>query len=763
MNAHIDSNDPSFSKVPVPVSPATVPAHPGYGAVGFPGGNPDASGDLRANFFKYLGLLLKHKWLAAISVGSALVLGFIATLLMTPLYTGVTTIQIDREAAKVVNVQAQQGVSGNDDPQFYETQYQLLRSRSLAERVAANLALADDADFLRGGSLSPWGRFMGMISARPSLPSSVMDRQKIAVARVMGGLMIRPVPMSRLVEISYVSPNPDWAAKIANAVADNFVGATLDRRYSATSYARQFLEDRLQQLKTKLEESEKAEVAYAQKEGIVSVDESKTEAGSNYDALSKALAAAEADRIRTEQLWVQAQTTDSMGLPQILNDAAIQAARGRQAQLEADYQDKLNVMKPAFPEMVQLRAQITTIERQIKHQVDLIKQSIRSQYEASKEQQAAILAQIDKLKDTVLDQRGRSIQYKLLQREVDTNRALYDGLLQQYKEVGISGAVGTNNVSVVDRAERPGGPTSPRLGVNLLIALVLGLGAAAASILVVELLDDTFKSPEEVEETLGLTVLGVTPVTDLSSEEALKDPSSALSEAYRSLRTALQFSTSDGTPKNLLVTSSRPSEGKSTTSLSLARQFAQLGQRVLLVDADLRNPSLHHVLSLDNSVGLSNYLAGAIEPEEGVQTLKDPDIDLIASGPLPPNPAELLAGPRLSALLAAAEEIYDIVIIDGPPVMGLADAPLLSSLVSGTLVVIEAGETRKGIVRAAMKRLHFARARVLGVLLNKFDSRKAGYTYGYGYGYGGADYYGYGARVAPEALPAAEAPKVDAS
>src|SRR5262249_8835970 len=330
-------------------------------------------------------------------------------------------------------------------------------------------------------------------------------------------------------------------------------------------------------------------------------------------------------------------------------------------------------------------------------------------------------------------------------------RTLYDGLLQQYKDAGVAGAVGTNNISIVDRAQLPGGPFSPNLKKSLLKWLGLGLVAAVFAIMLLELLDDTFKSPEEIEEMLGLVVLGIIPFSETNVLMNMTG-SSPLGEAFRSFRTALQFSTDQGAPKSIAVTSAKPGEGKSTTALALAVNFAQLGMNVLLIDADLRNPSQHRNLKRPNLVGLANYLAGGAAPEDTLQEAGVDGLSFMSSGALPPNPAELLAGPKMISFLSSASEKFDTIIIDCPPVLGLADAPLLASMASGTLLVVAAGETRPGRVQTALKRLHFARARMVGALINKCDLRAHfGYGYGYGYGYGPAalEYYGYGQNNKP--------------
>lgn len=717
-----------------------------------PYGADESASHYRKLFFACLGLVLKYRWLILGTCSVALVIGLIATYTATPIYRATTVIQIDREAPKVIKIDVpSQDSRPGEILRFYQTQYDLLKSRSLAELVASNLDLAAAPDFLHPPSTSAWAKLRRMIAPPTTADNRDLAQRKAAAAgMVQGGLTIAPVINSSLVKISFDSPSPVWAKRIADGAADSFIASNLDRRYGATAYARNFLKERLDELKLKLEESEKALVAYAeQKEIIGSPDGKQSLVDSDLAALNGALQKAVTDRINAQQHWEQARESTGLGLPQILNDGAIQALRSKRATLATDYQEKLATFKPAYPDMRRLKAQIDQIDAEINSAVSVIKQSLKARYDAAIEEENLLKKKIDEAKRGVLDTRNKQIEYNILKREADTNRTLYDGLLQQYKDVGIAGAIGTNNVAVIDRAIMPGAPFKPNLTQNMLIALVLGLIAAALAIVVFEILDDTFKSPEEVEEQLGLAVLGIIPFTDGDVlTDITEQPGSPLAEAYRSFRTALQFSTDKGTPKSVLVTSARPGEGKSTTALALAINFAQLGMRVLLVDADLRNPSQHRNLKRDNSVGLANYLAGAAAPGNLFQETAINGLYFMASGPLPPNPAELLAGPKMLSLLSAAGEKFDAVIIDSPPIMGLADSPLLSSISAGTLLVMATGDTRRGVVRAALKRLHFARAHIVGAVMNKFDFRTAsygyGYAYGYGYGYGALEHYGYG-------------------
>ncbi len=716
------------------------------------------------NLLDYWTILVKRRWTV---LGLALLVvfaSFVNTLLTTPIFRAGATIQIDRETLNVVNVEGVTPQGATNDWEFYETQYQLLRSRSLAERVASQLRLGSDPSMRQQAQPSPWSALLGSLfggqkkvdPAKAATAAKVEDDRNYAGA-ISGGLTIEPVRDSRLVNILFDSPDPQFAARAANAVAESFIATNLERRFDASSYAKGYLEDRLAQLKQKLEDSEKELVAFAQKEQILSATSNQTLIEQNLGELNSAVGQAQGARIRAEARWRQAQATLGGALPaDMLEGSNIRPLQDRRSTLQGAYQEKLRLYKPEYPEMKQLQAQIAEIDRQILAEIDSIKASVKAEYDAALTQETLLREQLNELKTETLDLQNRSIQYNILNREVATNRELYDGLLQRYKEIGVAGGVSSNNVSIVDRAQVPSGAYKPDLRRNLMIGLLLGLLLGVLLALLLEYLDDTVKTPEDIEKKLRLVHLGVIPKLgkDITPAAALTDVRSGFAEAYRSVRTALQFSTESGVPSVLVITSTQPGEGKSTTAKSLARNFALLGKRVLLVDADLRNPSLHRVFELDNTMGLSNCLSGAAKPGQCIHRVDQAGISVMLSGPLPPNPAELLAGPRMISLLTQASERFDQIIIDAPPVLGLADAPILGNLAKGTLLVVEAGRTRVGAVHTTIKRLLSARTRLLGAVLTKFDAKSAGYGYGYGgYGYSNYQYYSYGGS-APKKLTA---------
>jgi capsular exopolysaccharide synthesis family protein len=580
-----------------------------------------------------------------------------------------------------------------------------------------------------------------------------------------GGLGVYPVRDSRLVRISFDSSDPALSARVANAFADNFIASNLQRRFDASGYARRFLEDQLAALKAKLEDSERQLVAYATQQQIIQI----SEGGSGKDAappqslaamdlggLNSALTAAKANLVTATQRYRAAMAAPGLAAPDVLADPTIQQLRQDQVKLAVQYNEQLKIYKPDYPDMVQLKQQLDDTTRQLSAAADTIRRSLRTQYDAAQAQVNQLQGEVDQQKTNVLDERNREIQYNILQREVDSTRTLYEGLLDRYKQIGVAGGITTNNISVVDRARTPGAPSRPQPMHNLAIAGLSGLALGVVLAFLLETMDQAVRKPADVESKLGLPVLGSVPLLEKGVQpmEALADLRSPFSEAYHSIRSNLAFSTKDGAPKVLSVTSARPEEGKSTTAFALAQGFARAGMRVLLVDLDLRNPSQHKIIGADNRVGASNLLTGAVRLQGAVQPTDWPNLFLIPSGPLPPSPAELLIGPRLVAFTKEATEHFDIVILDGPPVMGLADAPLIASVATGAVLTIEAGRTSRAQARAAIKRLRVGDARLFGAILTKFDSRKTAYGYGYAYAYDYEYNYAYG-RKEPEAEPAA--------
>ncbi|WP_084250882.1 GumC family protein [Sphingomonas pruni] len=720
---------------------------------GSPAGNRDRDSRLALEHFlqqqdtesplrQYLQVLLRQRWIVLAIVTAGVLAAVFINATTVKLYRSTGSIEIAREATRVVNDGDTEPKTNVGGMEFYQTQYGLLRSRALAEQTVASLHLADSRAFLYG--------YTGHRGAAEAVVSDPQRRELMAARLVMSHLTIEPIRGSSLVQVSFDSPDPNLSAAVVNAIAKNFIASSLNRRFQATAYARQFLQQRIETTRQKLEASERALVDYASQQRIINFEAPSS--GKNDDqsngvsvestdlrTLNDALNTARIDRAQAQARYQQAARSGGLNAPESLQDSTIVTLRSQRAQLQSDYQRLSAQFRSDYPQMVALRQQITELDKQLAKQGSIVLDSLRANYQAAAQRQSELQAQVNGLKSSVIDLRGRSVQYNTLQRDADTNRALYDALLQRYKEVGIAGGVGTNNVSVVDMALPASNPITPRTLMNLLIGLVLGIMIGGAVAFILEQLDESIIAPHDLERKLGVPLLGSVPrVPDSDvSIDLLEDNKTPLAEAYLSLQTALRLTTSKGAPRVLFVTSSRPSEGKSTTAMAVARNFASLGKKTILIDADLRNPSVHKMLGFANSGGLTNILAGATDLGTYIRKGPIERLSIMSSGPIPPNPAELLAGPNLAHTFELLKEAgYEHIVVDGPPVLGLADAPLIASYAEATMFVIAARNTHTRTARVSLRRLADVHANILGAVLTKFDAKKIGYDYGYNYDYG---------------------------
>lgn len=692
---------------------------------------------------QYLRIAMRWRYVILGMVTACVLVGLVITLLMTPKYTAVSTIEISRESNQVTNFQGVERETSIADQEFYQTQYGLLQSRSLSERVAVQLRLVDDPEFYKLFGVTRDEPAFALTNGRyPAAGRAV--RQRIAGEVLRKNLSITPARLSRLVDIRFTSPDAAFSAKIANSWSDAFIQTNLERKVQATSYGRNLLQRQLAQQKERLDESQRQLVSYASQERIINLPAQSNADGSTAErsivaddlaSLNTALSQATAERIAAEARYREGGRAGASS--EALRNQAINTLRQRRAEYAAEYQKLLTQFEPEYPAAKALKSQIDQLDRSIASEERRVTGSIETDYRGAVERERALQARVEQLKGSYLDLRRRSIQYNIYQQEVDTNRALYEGLLQRFKEIGVAGGVGVNNVSVVDQADVPQKPSSPRLLINLAIALLAGLGLGAALAFALEQMDEAIADPAEVERRLGLPLLGSVPkVEGVTPKEALLDRKSDLVDAYLAIQTNLAFTTEHGVPRSLSVTSTRPAEGKSTTALALATMLARSGKRVILVDGDMRSPSVHHLGGVSHDHGLSNFLAGQDDVAPLTFDMNDLGFTAMSAGPIPPNAAELLTGNRLSLLIERLHEHFDHVVIDSPPVMGLADAPLIASRVEGVVYAVESHGIRSTLVKTALARLASANAHIFGGVLTKFEARKAHYGYGYEYGYG---------------------------
>lgn len=651
-------------------------------------------------------------------------IGIAVALLETPLYRATVRIQIDRQAARIVE---SGGVSPLDasDSESLRTQHEVLRSRALAERVAS--AEASNASRISGPPSASLSRivltWLGASHSSAPAPADRQSHAQQAAVALAAHVLVRPVPGSRLVDIAFTDPSPERAARIANAFAEAYISHASDKRQKSSSYARAFLDDQSRQLQARLRESETAQLKFAEENQIIILGEKSTVAESNLAAANALLSASISERMRNEQVWRQVDSHKGIDLPQFLSNGVIQHLRAARKALETEYQEKAGTFRPSYPAMLEITAKLKEIDRQIAAEVRTIKASLKAAYEAALQHETETRTHIATLRAELLELQRHLIEYNGLKREADTTRSLYNGLLQRLREVEVAGAVAANSVFIVDRAEVPGTPASPGLSRAIPLWLGLGLAAGLAAAYLVELFDNKFRTPEQLARISSLATIATIPKVGRRGSATTEPilPHSPMSDAYHSLCHSWQFASILRSRGTVLIASAGPSEGRSTTALAIARSMAAVGAKVLLIDADLRHPTLHTMLKLENNLGLNDCLMGRCAPLEAMQTTDIRTLVFMASGSVTPSASALVASSQLHALLSAAREAFDITIIDAPPLLGSTEARQLASAATATIVVARAGRVSAAELRRALYELRIAQAVVIGTVLTMVD------------------------------------------
>jgi len=687
-----------------------------------------------------LGVWRRNRWLILGIVVFALVAAVIVTLLQTPRYTAVASVQIDDQGQQVLGEEFDQQsevTPGGQAELFLNTQLEILRSRNLAQRVMRKLQLEGNERFYAAMGVSP-----------PDPDISRTERREMVLELLQTDMSAFLPRNTRIARIGFTSTDPQMSARIANAFAEEFIQANLQRRFDGSAYARNFTSERLEEARVRLETSERELNAYARQAGLIRGRNSGSGDGDKDSAMGSSVTVsslmqvneaanqAEAARIAAEGRWRTEQSTPVFSSRAVLENPTVQALMTRRAELEGQLEVARARYLPDHPQVKQGETELKEIRQQLNGVAASVRNSIRSDYAAAAAAEQRLREQVRKLKGDTLAEQDRSVRYNTLAREADTNRSIYEGLLQRYRELNASAGVSSSNLSVIDVADPPLEPASPSLPLNLAVALASGILRAGVAALLRDQLDDTVRVPDDLEDKLGLPRLGVIPDSEGDEpSETLADPTSPVAEAYGSLRGVLLYATRSGLPRLLQVTSAQPAEGKSTSAYAIASGYARQGRKVLLVDADLRRPSVHRVAGVENRRGLSSLLVSDDPASSAIVPSVEPNFSVLPSGPIPPSPTELLTAPRMAALLEELAGTHEVVVIDSPPVLGLADAPALAALVDGVVFVVEAQRGRRGALKTALRRLKAVDATLLGAVLTKFDAVKAGG--------GAADYYCY--------------------
>jgi capsular exopolysaccharide synthesis family protein len=691
-------------------------------------------GIIRIDFWTIIHAVKKWWWFVILITAMIVAFTALAVFRMTPVYMATSVLEIKQKERQIFN--ASEVENFIVDNEFFDTQVELLKSGTLAENIVDSLNLVSDVDFV--------GIEADSRDARRRLVTETFSRR----------LKISPVGRSRLIRVSFEHTNPGTAARVANAVADTFISFNMERKYNATSYARDFIEERLRTTKKVLEKSERDLVAYASENELVTVRDAQGNVTPGYlntsalISLDAELTSAQTRRSEYEQRYKLA--LKKPNITEVMESKAILDLKGQRLLLNSEYMEKLTIYKPEFPDMLELQSRIDFMTAQIEGETQHIKSVVISdlelQYQVALKGEKDLRARVNVMKASIADIRDKSIDYNILKREVDTNRTQYDALLQRLKEVSVSDEIGSNLISLVDHAKKPTRPFKPNKLLALLLAAVAGTALGSGLVFAIELIDDRIKSPDDIKNKLKTTVMGVIPrIQSKLVLNMLEDPQAGVAEAYSSLRTNLQFSGPNGGPRVIHVTSTRSGEGKSVSSLGLALRFAGLNEKVLLIDADMRLPTFLEDATDGQKpgIGLSGLLTSSENPGEHIRKTKYNNLDLLASGKSVPNPSEILSTYRLKEVLDYARDKYDHIIVDSPPVMGIADAPILAASCDVTIIVVEYASIRTPAIRVTMERLLASGAKVLGVVLTKYKAPTKGYLNYYQYSYGnGASQYG---------------------
>ena len=678
-----------------------------------------------------------------------LIAGLIATLLMKPMYQASSTLQLSVDANEIVEGQQfTEEYVGTRNVDFYlRTLSEVIKSRSMAHKVVDSLSLHENEEFL--ASMFEAGRPNGM-----SDEAWEQARRNAAASRLVSGVDVELRIDSSVFAITFRSESRALAAAIADGYAEAVLVDKIERDSEANAYARNYLEEQITETRMALQEAEFEAIGYARQNRIIgtagqasaagagdasaqtSVGTSVTITGSNVEGINQAYIEARSRLIAAEQRWRAVANASASSLPEVLQNSNIQTLRSRRAQLEGELSDLRERYREDYPAIREAQSEIQTLDNQISQASAEVKENIRGEYLIAQRQSQALASELERVTDVALDEQDSRVQYNLIDRNVAALRTQLTGLLDRYNQIASASNLRSSGLTIIDPALTPGAPVSPNMLRNMLLALVLGGGLAVVLALLRETFDDRLRSVEELERKLGVKSLGQIPDAGSDLADLLEDPFSPVSEAYSSIRATLDYTLGQKKNFSILVTSTQASEGKTTTSIALAKKFAKLGRKVLLVDVDLRRPSLQRTLGLERPrAGIVDVLFSRVPLADAVFASVEENLDVLAVGEIPSNPVEIMSSGLFPEFVEKHRLDYDVMVFDSSPVLGIADAPLLARHSDGVVFVLEANRTNAGEAKAAIRRLRQMEANIVGVILAKYRALNAGQNYRYQYQY----------------------------
>src|SRR5580704_12054815 len=710
----------------------------------------------------YIIILRKHQWMILTFFLTVVTIVTIASFKMKPVYVASARVEVDKESQNMTPFPDSNSYDAFVDLENYlETQSKILQSETLALQTIKTLSLERYPEF--GGNPNAVAfAHSGSVAKRPAI-----------LGAFLGRLSVKRVPNSRLIEVTFEAEDPQLAAQTVNTHLQNYVEQNFRSKYDATIQASNWLSAELEELRIKVEKSEDARIAYERENQIWQIDEKQDITTQKLADLSKAVTDAQTDVAQKEALYRMAISGNVDALPAARNNPVISNLQNRKSALSEDYAQAVDQYGPNFPKVLRIAAQQKEVDDDLEKARKTMIESVEEDFTTARTHAELLQEALDKQKADANGLAEKLVQYHILQHDAESNKQLYDGLLQKLKEAGITAGLRSSNIRVVDPALTPTTPARPQKARNILLSFLVGLVGGVGLALFREYLDNTVKSPDDIEALTGLPSLAVVPslpglnanqsrFSRFAREAAPQSasgprvellsyiqPKSQISEAFRALRTSLLLSQADHPPQVILVTSALPREGKTTAAVNLAVTLAQLGDRTLLMDSDLRKPGIRRALNLTigKEVGLSSYLAGVSTLDEA--TIPHPTINnlvALTTGPVPPSPADLLSSHRMREAIVELRHRFKFIVIDSPPVMAATDAVILSALTDGVLLVVRSGETPKEAFTRTRDLLAAVKCRLLGVVLNAVDSSAPDYYYSYRY-YPYAYGYGYGEDV----------------
>ncbi len=708
-------------------------------------GIPDTEEEIHLR--DYIDVVLRRKWL----VVGILFLVFVSTLIFSlaaeKRYSAAGTLEVSQEAQRVTKFEevVEQRVRAEE---FLNTQVSLLKSDALAKRVIRSLDLAEHP-VVKGDEDEKPGlaaRFKGFVKSllpekdeKPQALAGVPMDEIMEERRVMrfftNNLSVSPSRDSMIVTVSFISPDRRLSRAVVNELMSQYEDWKMDQKVAASKKARQYLMKQIDRAKINLENAEEQQHKFARQAGIVSLDSKLNSVYKQLEQINSDLAEAEADLVRKETKYRQAREDGPENLPEVLNSELINNLKSEYAKLRSDYENLVETFHADYPEVKQIKSRMDSIEQRIQEESQKIFNSIKHEYLTAKSRVEILEQRLKKSKQRAMELNERATQYKIMAREVNTNKAIYQSLLERAKEIESMAGVSPSNIQIVDRAGMPIFPAEPDVRRNLLLAIVLGLMLGTGSAFMVEYFADTITNPDQISDRFQIPILGVIPLEKPSGDFPLErvfanDPRAAMSEALRTSKVSIQLSGSDSTAKCIALSSTAPGEGKTTIAANLAQTFAGSGERVLLIDTDLRKPRLHKIFTADagnNGHGLSSYLAGVVD-DNIISSTDVENLWYIPSGPIPPNPVELLASDRFARLLEKCGNEYDRIVLDAPPHHGFADILVLSRQVGGIILICGMGEATRDGLRHFKRSMNNVQGTVLGCIVNKINLHQ---RYGY--------------------------------